>query len=120
MNCRLMLIIQQPIADISEIWEPAAMGGFYSITFDPKSGRPIPPMWWKVVPFFTVYAWVMAALMVFLVGVAIRDSRADWIIGPSLAAVGILLFTYWERGRVARAKFHFADLVTRYEAALSQ
>lgn len=96
------------------------MGALYSITFDPKSGRPIPPMWWKVVPFLTVYAWVMAALMVFLVSVDIRDNRTDWIIGPSLAMVGILLFTYWARGRVTRAKLHFADLVARYEAALSR
>jgi hypothetical protein len=77
-------------------------------------------MWWKVVPFFTAYAWAMTALMVFLVGLAIRDGRADWVVGASVAGVGILVFTHWHRGRVARAKQHFAKLVADYEKAFAQ
>ncbi|AMU96000.1 hypothetical protein AOA14_15435 [Sphingopyxis terrae subsp. terrae NBRC 15098] len=96
------------------------MGALYSITFDPRSGRPIPPMWWKLVPFFTVQAWVVAALMAFAVGLAIRDGQTDWIVGPSVAGVAVLLFTYWHRACIARAKLHFADLIARYESALSQ
>lgn len=77
-------------------------------------------MWWKVVPFLTAYAWIMAALMVFLVGIAIRDGRTDWTVGASVSGVAILVFTYWHRNRVARAKQQFAKLVTDYEKAFAQ
>jgi len=77
-------------------------------------------MWWKLVPFFTAYAWIMAALMVFLVALAIRDGRTDWIVGPSVGGVAILVFTYWHRKRVARAKQRFAKLVTDYENAFAK
>ncbi|WP_141237045.1 hypothetical protein [Sphingopyxis sp. GW247-27LB] len=96
------------------------MAALYSITFDPRSGRPIPPMWWKVVPFFTAYAWITAALMAFLVMLAIRERQPEWIAGPSVAGVAILLFTYWHKQRVARSKQRFAKLITDYEESFSR
>ena len=77
-------------------------------------------MWWKVVPFFTAYAWIMTALMVFLVAIAMRDGRTDWIVGASVGGVAILAFTYWHRMRVTQAKRRFAELVADYEKALAQ
>lgn len=86
---------------------------------DPNSGRPIAPIWWRLALPFVIYAWLMAALLLFLGYEGAR--HGDWRLAGIALAVGcmILLLAHWEKRRIDRKRRKFNEQVAAYERSIS-
>jgi Flp pilus assembly protein TadB len=91
----------------------------HKVTYDPRSGRPIAPVWWRLTPFFVSYAWLMAAVMMFFAYLGMRDGHWKTSTAAGAAGVFILLFVYNERRRVGRERTAFKETVAAYERAIT-
>jgi len=93
---------------------------FNKVTFDPKSGRPEAPIFWKLTTFFLIWAWCMACLMAFCTWLAIRDNEPGVAFSFGLAGVLILAVAYWRSRQIRRAQAEFQQMVIQYEAGFGQ
>lgn len=96
------------------------MVAFRKVTVDLRSGRPIPPIWWRLPTFFLICAWVMAASFIFGALFAIRDGqpRASAIMLTQGAV--ILAAAYWNQRHVKRQCIEFDQRVAAYERVISE
>lgn len=93
---------------------------FSKVTIDPKSGRPTPPLYWRLTTFFIAWGWIMSALMMFATWLSIRDQEP--FLGAAFALGSVLLPTllHWRKRSIQRQQAEFAKLVEAYESALSR
>jgi CHASE2 domain-containing sensor protein len=96
------------------------MEALHKVTYDPRSGRPIAPVWWRMSPFFVAYAWVMAAILLLLAYTGLRHGDMKVAAGAVVAGVFILAFVYWVTRRIGRERGVFNERVKAYEDAIAK
>ncbi|HEV2079236.1 MAG TPA: hypothetical protein VGR19_04990 [Allosphingosinicella sp.] len=89
------------------------------ITFDRRTGRPQPPVSWKLTWFWIVYGWVIAAILLYMAAFAAGGSDWGWSAACVLTAVVILLVVHWRNRQVARAKAAFEGQLRDYERGIA-
>jgi hypothetical protein len=99
---------------------PVRMAALQKVTFDPRSGRPIAPLWWRLTTFYVVYGWLTAAIMIWLAYLGVRDGRPDLSAVSGGAAAIIVFYVHWERRRVQRKRRRFDEQVAAYERVISK
>lgn len=92
----------------------------HKVTYDPGSGRPIAPVWWRLTPFFVVSAWLMAAVMMFFAYLGFRDGQPKTYAAAIGAGTFSLVFVYREKRRIGRERRAFNERVAAYESAISK
>ncbi len=98
---------------------PTHMAALHKVTFDPKSGRPIAPIWWRLTPFFLGYAWLTAAMMIYFAYQYYWSGQSKSAVATLVAGMFILLFVYWEKRRVGRKRREFDESTAAYERMIS-
>jgi hypothetical protein len=90
------------------------------VTYDPRSGRPTPPLYWNLITFFILWGWIMSALSMFAAWLSLRDNEP--FLGAAFALGGVLLPTllHWRKRQIQREQAEFAKLVQTYERAMEQ
>ncbi len=96
------------------------MDALHEVTFDPRSGRPIAPIWWRLTPFFMVYAWLMAATMIYLAYLGVRIGRPETSAAALATGAVIVFFAHWQRRRLMRARKRFDEQLAAYERVFSE
>ncbi len=91
----------------------------HKVSYEAKSGRPIAPMWWRVLPFFVIFAWLMAAMMLLFAYLGVRDGKLEISAAAVMAGGFILVFVYREKIRIERKRVTFNESVAAYERAIS-
>lgn len=77
-------------------------------------------MWWRLTTFFMVYAWLMAATMMYLAYLGIRYGRPETSAATLAAGAIIVFFAHWERRRLLRERKRFDEQVAAYERVFSK
>lgn len=88
---------------------------FNEITFDPNSGRPIAPIYWRAIVFYVVMAWLFAVLMLVCMGLAIRDDQPVEAVTFGFVSVVIVSVAHWQKRQIDKEKAQFQQMVAAYE-----
>ncbi|PKP90792.1 MAG: hypothetical protein CVT77_14075 [Alphaproteobacteria bacterium HGW-Alphaproteobacteria-16] len=91
---------------------------WWKITFDPNSGRPMAPIWWRIVPYFAGYALLNAVLCALLAAEGMRLGHPAISASAMIAAALALLLALCAKRRMKREQRVFNALVTDYESAI--
>jgi len=89
------------------------------VTFDPKSGRPEAPLYWRLTTFCVIAAWVLALILFFYTALAIRDGAPDLAATCALMAIAMLVIVHWRKRQIRQEQRKFDQLVADYEKAIS-
>jgi hypothetical protein len=77
-------------------------------------------MWWRLTPFFIVYAWLMAAIMRYFAYLGVRTGRPETSMAILATGTVIVFFAHWQRRRLLRARKRFDEQVAAYERVISE
>ncbi|HEX8258467.1 MAG TPA: hypothetical protein VF589_12625 [Allosphingosinicella sp.] len=88
------------------------------ISFDPRTGRPQPPVAWKVIGLEVVFGWLTAAIFLSSGVFVARQGAWGWCAACLLMAALILLSVQWRKKQVDRAKAAFEKQLAAYERGL--
>ena len=90
------------------------------VTFDPRSGRPEAPMYWRLTTFCVISAWIFAVILVCYTALAIRDGAPALAFICAASAVVLLVTVYRRRNQIRKQQREFDHLVAEYEKAILQ
>ena len=111
---------KRPVVDSQSLRDTNDMSGLHKVTFDPRSGRPIAPLWWRLTTFFLLYAWVMAVAMGLVAWLAFQNGAQSIALECIAFAILLLMLAYWQRRRVKRARAEFDKVVADYERTIAR
>jgi hypothetical protein len=101
--------------------KPWSMFSFFNkVTFDPRSGRPIAPLYWNLIGFMVACAWFMSALLFFGAWVGIRDGQPVVAIVLALAGASLPASAHWRKGQLRKQQAEFDRLLRAYEQTISR
>ena len=103
------------------MWHVRAMWSLtQKVTFDPKSGKPEAPMYWRLTTFFVITAWVMAVILGSYAALALRDHVPGLAVVCALSAIVLLLVVHRRKAQIRKEQLEFDKLVADYQNAISK